>query len=111
MKDRVLIFENLQWEILREAGNLSWFGLAFKLVGYITTRSHNVTYCHEKVEALQQQVDYIGDQIDELKLCLETDSDIFKIAAGTLLFTFAAIRHIEQKVDTSQRYSRCLSTP
>ncbi|KAG6552854.1 hypothetical protein Mapa_005509 [Marchantia paleacea] len=109
VKDRVLIFENLQWEILREAGNLSWFGLAFKLVGYITTRSHSVAYCHEKIETLQQQVDYIGDQIDELKLCLETDSDIFKIAAGTILYTFAAIRHIEQKVDTSQRYTSCCS--
>nr|QFS19073.1 putative leucine-rich repeat-containing protein TAO1 [Apopellia endiviifolia (species B)] len=101
-KDRVVIFENLQWEILRDAGNLTWFGLGFKMVGYILTMSYNIPHSRDKVMTLQQQVEYIGDQIDELKLSLETDSDIFKIAAGTLLYAIAVIKHIEHKVNNTQ---------
>lgn len=111
MKDRVLIFENLQWDILREAGNLSWFGLTLKMVGCIVKWPNSILYNEDKILALQQQVEYIGDQIDELKLSLETDSDIFKIAAGTLLYTVAVIKNIERKAGNSQRYACCENLP
>ncbi|CAM6104349.1 unnamed protein product [Calypogeia fissa] len=100
VKDRVLIFENLQEDILRESGVLTWFGLAFKLVGYITARSNTVSWNKDKAVIFQQQVEYIGEQIDELKLSLEMDSDIFKIAAGTLLYTVAVIEYVERKTNS-----------
>lgn len=103
MKDRVLIFENLQGDILRESGGLTWFGLAFKLVGYITARSKKVSFNREKAVILQHQIEYIGDQIDELKLTLEMYSDIFKIAAGTLLYTVAVIEYVERKINSDAR--------
>jgi hypothetical protein len=43
------------------------------------------------------QSDHIIDQLDELKLCLEVDNDIYKLAVGTLLYCCAAIRHMKEK--------------
>lgn len=35
-KDHGAVFENLHWDILKETGYMSWFGLAFTLAGYVS---------------------------------------------------------------------------
>jgi hypothetical protein len=99
-KDHGAVFENLHWDILKETGYMSWFGLAFTLAGYVSA------YCAaeaktstggKKWSSLMTQSDHIIDQLDELKLCLEVDNDIYKLAAGTLLYCCAAIRHMKEK--------------
>jgi hypothetical protein len=39
----------------------------------------------------------VTDQLDDLKLCLEVDNDMFKIAVGTLLYCCAAVRLLKKK--------------
>jgi len=101
-KDHASVFESLQWDILKETGYLSWFGLAFILAGFLSSHcGEEEEDPHELVSthwhALKAQTDSIIDQLDELNLCLETDSNIYKLVAGTLLYCCAVIRHLEQK--------------
>ena len=76
---------------------MSWFGLAFTLAGFLRSQ------CKEEVRraegnqwaALKSKADLIIDQLDELKPCLAFNSDIYKLAAGTLLYCCAVVRHLE----------------
>ena len=43
------------------------------------------------------QTDFIIDQLDELKLCLEVDSDIYKLAARIFFCCCAALCHLKKK--------------
>jgi hypothetical protein len=98
-KDLGAVFETLHWDILKETGYMSWFGLAFTLAGYLSS------YCQGEVRSgardkwlsFKAQTDFIAEQLDELKLCLEVDNDIYKLAAGTLLYCCAVIRHMKSK--------------
>jgi hypothetical protein len=98
-KDLGAVFETLHWDILKETGYMSWFGLAFTLAGYLSS------YCQgearsgakDKWLSFKAQTDFIAEQLDELKLCLEVDNDIYKLAAGTLLYCCAVIRHMKSK--------------
>lgn len=78
---------------------MSWFGLAFTLAGYLSAHSQGEakSAAGEKWTALKAQTDFIIDQLDELKLCLEVENDIYKLAAGTILFCCAALRHLKKK--------------
>jgi hypothetical protein len=103
-KDHSAVFESLQWDILKETGYLSWFELAFTLAGYLSTHcgegegpTHQKT--GNKWAAIKTKSDVILDQLDELKSCLEADSDIYKLAAGTLVYCCSVIQHLEKRPD------------
>lgn len=98
-KDHAAVFENLHWDILKETGYMSWFGLAFTLAGYLSyhCQAEAKSAAGEKWSSLRSETDFIIDQLDELKLCLEVDNDMFKIAAGTLLYCCAAVRLLKKK--------------
>lgn len=98
-KDHAAVFENLHWDILKETGYMSWFGLAFTLAGYLSyhCQMEAKSSAGEKWSSLRSETDFIIDQLDELKLCLEVDNDMYKIAAGTLLYCCAAVRLLKKK--------------
>lgn len=78
---------------------MSWFGLAFTLAGYLSyhCQAEAKSSAGEKWSSLRSETDFIIDQLDELKICLEVDNDMFKIAAGTLLYCCAAVRLLKKK--------------
>jgi hypothetical protein len=85
---------------------MSWFGLAFTLAGYLSSYCRGEEVARSAAAAaaagdkwlrLKAQTDFIADQLDELKLCLQVDNDIFKLAAGTLLYCCTVIRHAKSK--------------
>jgi hypothetical protein len=106
-KDLGAVFETLHWDILKETGYMSWFGLAFTLAGYLSSYCQGEEVARSAAAAaaaagdkwlsLKAQTDFIADQLDELKLCLQVDNDIFKLAAGTLLYCCTVIRHAKSK--------------
>lgn len=98
-KDHAAVFENLHWDILKETGYMSWFGLAFTLAGYLShhCQMEAKSPAGERWSSLRSETDFIIDQLDELKLCLEVDNDMYKIAAGTLLYCCAAVRLLKKK--------------
>lgn len=98
-KDLGAVFETLHWDILKETGYMSWFGLAFTLAGYLSSycQGEARSGARDKWLSFKAQTDFIAEQLDELKLCLEVDNDIYKLAAGTLLYCCAVIRHMKSK--------------
>lgn len=89
------MFESLQWDILREASYMNWFGLAFTVAGFLRSQCKEEVRHANQWAALKSKADVIIDQLDELKPCLALNSDIYKLAAGTLLYCCAVVRHLE----------------
>jgi hypothetical protein len=122
-KDHASVFDSLQWDILKEMGYLSWFGLAFLLAAFLSSHCREEEEDEEDEEEegsidhrhprhhqrqlggvrkhhwndLRAQSDFIIEQLDELNLCLESDSNIYKLVAATLLYCCSVIRHLEQQ--------------
>jgi hypothetical protein len=125
-KDHASVFDSLQWDILKEMGYLSWFGLAFLLAAFLSSHCREEEEDEEDEEDeeeegsidhhhprhhqrrlggvrkhhwndLRAQSDFIIEQLDELNLCLESDSNIYKLVAATLLYCCSVIRHLEQQ--------------
>ena len=100
LKDHSEVFETLQWDILKETGYISWFSLSFTLAGFLSS------HCTQEKESLadinkwallKSKSDCIFEQLDDLKSNLESDSDIYKLAAGTLIYCCSVVLHSELK--------------
>ncbi|XP_024397252.1 uncharacterized protein [Physcomitrium patens] len=99
-KDHSAVFESLQWDILKETGYISWFELALTLAGFLSSHcieEEGLVDKKSKWALLKSKSDCIFEQLDELKTNLESDSDIYKLAAGTLVYCCSVVRHLEQK--------------
>ncbi|KAH8966401.1 hypothetical protein BDL97_03G023600 [Sphagnum fallax] len=128
VKDHGSVLEGLQWDILKESGYISWCGLACTLGSYLSCHCEEInenssslssssssskssssgsassassswSENNKYMSSMKVHVDLVLDQVEELKLCLESDSHIYKLVASTLLYCCSVVRHLEKRSD------------
>ncbi len=128
VKDHGSVLEGLQWDILKESGYISWYGLACTLGSYLSCHCEEInenspslssssssskssssgsassassswSENNKYMSSMKVHVDLVLDQVEELKLCLESDSHIYKLVASTLLYCCSVVRHLEKRSD------------
>lgn len=106
--------EILLSDIRNGSKNLSWFALALKLSAYISSRIDHVErldHEEDKWAVLATQTEHVGKQIQELRLFLPNDNEIFRIASGTLLYCAAVIKYLERRPTSCQRLATHFLAP
>jgi hypothetical protein len=105
VKDPDSVFEGLQWDILKESGYMSWYGLACTLGTYLSCHCSkedgNSVLENKGLSTMKVHVDLVLERLEELKSSLESDSHIYKLVASTLLYCCSVIRHLEQRPNMS----------
>jgi hypothetical protein len=88
------VFEGLQWDILKESGYMSWYGLACTLGTYLSchcSKDENSVLEKKGLSTMKVHVDLVFERLEELKSSLESDSHIYKLVASTLLYCCSVI--------------------
>jgi hypothetical protein len=78
---------------------MSQFRLAFMLASYLSLycQGEEKWNARDKWLNFKAETYFIVEQLDELKLCLKVDNNIYKFLVGILLCCCVVIRHMKSK--------------